>query len=129
MHHQLWIAPLIQLSNWVFLNELILVSFVLELSDIYHVCVHSRDDSDKVVQQEDVRNEDVKHHEGRERGFEFGVLVFIRELGKESLEEGAAGYGDRAVELLVEVGEESSEDSGHDWEVAEHNQDETHCVQ
>ena len=59
MHDELFVTPLI-LHRWhVPLNVLILVRIVGEETHRLHFFIHSCQDSNQVVEEEDVRNEDV----------------------------------------------------------------------
>ena len=87
MHNELLIPPLVLHGDIVAFNILVLARFVREVSKWRHIFVNCRQDRNKVVQQENVRNENME-----DEHTSVHILIFSQHtvviVTKHSVEEG-----------------------------------------
>ena len=83
------------------LNKVVLIDSELELSHFIHVAVHSRQDSDEVVHEEDVAEKYVNDNKDLVAHCIVGILVEIEVLTNERDKKSLEGDAQRAVVIRV----------------------------
>ena len=117
MNYELRVAPLVLKCDLESLNVLVLGRFVRKRTQVCHVFINGRENSDEIVQQVDITDEDVEYDDDC-------MEVFIcannveSVIAKHSVEERASCYNEANVVDCVFL-EQYLEDRNHDNDVAD----------